>query len=263
MLFAGPWEEWFYTLLLIGARLSAFWAVLPVLRRGVPNLAKAGIVGLFALLLTPVVAPAALPASLGFFVVQVARETFVGLLLGFLVALVFSALYMAGQLIDIPMGFGMVTLFDSQTGDHVPMLGQFQNALAVLLFFSLNGHHALLAAMAQSFTVVPLGQGALAGGVVQSVFQAFASLFVISLRIALPVMAAILVIDIALGIVTRAVPQMNVFVIGFPVKIAVGLFIYLLSLPLIVTIIARLVSPSGNMMVILQDALRQLGVAGL
>lgn len=258
---AWEWQQALYAFLPVLTRLTAFWTVLPVMRRGVPNLAKVGFAALFAIILLPGVSAPPAPTSWAVFGVQLIGEGLVGLALGFMVSLVFSSLYLAGQLIDVPMGFGMVSLFDPHSGDHVPMLAQFQNALAVLLFFTLNGHHTVLAAISKSFAIVPIGHGQISAGVLQVVFGAFVGLFTLSLRIALPIMAAVFLTDVALGIITRAVPQMNVFVIGFPVKIAVGLLVYLFTLPMIVGIIAHLVGPSGDMVTYLQALVLRLGEA--
>jgi len=247
VVFSPEWQQNLYTFLAVLSRVASFWVALPILRRGVPLLAKVGMAGLISLLLLPVTAPLPVPESLIRFAFTIVRESLFGLLLGFLVALVFSTLYLAGQLIDVQMGFGAVTLFDPQTGDHVPMVAQFQNALAVLLFFLTDGHHALFAALGQSFLIVPLSGAVLSDRAIQHVFDLFVSMFVLSLRIALPVMAAVFLTDVALGIITRAVPQMNVFVIGFPVKIAVGLAIYLLALPAIVSLLTSLVGPGGRL----------------
>lgn len=246
MVFSPDWQQSLYTFLAVFTRVASFWVALPILRRGVPLLAKVGVAGLLSFLLLPVTAPLPVPGSLVHFGVTIVRESLVGLLLGFLVTLVISTLYLAGQLIDVQMGFGAVTLFDPQTGDHVPMIAQFQNALAVLLFFLTDGHHALLAALGSSFRLIPLDHAVLTDRAIQHVFDLFVSLFLLSLRIALPVMAAVFLTDVALGIVTRAVPQMNVFVIGFPVKIVVGLAVYLLALPVIVSLLATLVGPGGR-----------------
>lgn len=247
MVLSPEWQQSFYTFLAILSRVASFWIALPVLRRGVPLLAKVGMAVLLSFLLLPVTAPPMLPETLSVFALVIVRESLLGLLLGFLVTLVLSTLYLAGQLIDVQMGFGAVTLFDPQTGDHVPMIAQFQNALAVLLFFLTDGHHALIATLGRSFQLVPLSGAVLGDLAIQHVFDLFVSVFVLSLRIALPVMAAVFLTDVALGIVTRAVPQMNVFVIGFPVKIAVGLVIYLFALPVIVSLLASLVGPGGRL----------------
>lgn len=253
------WEQTFYTFLPIFTRMTSFWAVIPVMRRGVPSYAKIGIIVFFSLVLLPVVPEMPAPDSLVVFAIQTVGEALIGLSLGFMVSLVFSSLYLAGQLIDVPIGFGLANIFDPQTGDNVPMIAQFQNTMTVLLFFILNGHHALLANFAQSFHVLPLGETEFSPHVWSTVLRAFSSLFVLSVRIALPIVAVIFVTDVVLGILTRAVPQMNVFVIGFPAKILVGLLIYTITFPIIVGLIARLVGPDGNLISYLQYMMWQFG----
>lgn len=258
MEWAPPWEPTLYTFLTILTRVASFWVLLPVMRRGVPLWTKVGAAAFISALLVPLVAPAVPESSLQFFL-WVLGEALVGLVLGFMVSLVFSTLYLAGHLIDVSVAFGAESLFDPQTGDHVPMLGQFQNAVAVLLFFLLNGHHALLASVAQSFDVIPVGQAQMNASVVQTVFDAFTALFVLSVRIALPVVAAVFLTDVALGIMNRAVPQMNMFVVGFPVKIGVGLFVYMLAVGAVVAVLGQLVGETGTMAVYVRAMLRALG----
>lgn len=253
------WGPTFYAFLTVLTRVASFWVALPILRRGVPVWSKLGIAIFISLLVLPVIdTPTGTPA-LTQFTLRLLGEAIVGLTIGFMVSLIFSSLYLAGHLIDVQMGFGTVSLFDPQTGDHVPMVAQFQNAMAVLLFFTLNGHHALLAAVAKSFTVIPIGEALMNSGVVQAVFDAFAAMFILSVQIALPVVAAVFLTDVALGIMTRAVPQMNVFVVGFPVKISVGLIVYMLALPVIVSVIASLVGPSGGLLTHVQQLIMALG----
>ena len=135
-----------------------------------------------------------------------------------------------------------MTLFDPQTGDHVPMVAQFQNALAVLLFFLTDGHHALFAALGQSFLIVPLSGAVLSDRAIQHVFDLFVSMFVLSLRIALPVMARFLT-DVARHHHAGGTAN-ECFVIGFPVKIAVGLPSSLAP-PAIVSLLTSLVGSEG------------------
>src|SRR5690554_3397434 len=205
-------------------RVTAMLMALPLFGGpGVPVHLKVGLGALTALLLLPVVDPAPAVAHLGDLLVIIAQEVFVGLSMGFVVALMFFALQVAGHLMDMPIGFGMVNVLDPHFGGQIPILGQFYNALATLIFFTINGHHGLLRALAASYNVIPLGGAAWHGGLVAVIVQAVGGMFALGVRIAAPVIAAAFLTDVALGIVSRAVPQINVFITGYPIKIAVGI----------------------------------------
>src|SRR5690606_4570787 len=152
------------------------------------------------------------------------------------------------------IGFGMVNVIDPQTGMQIPMMAQFKFAVAMLVLFVVNGHHALLLALSQSFSVLPVGFAHMSGAVARVGIDAFGQMFVLALRIALPVVAALFVTDVALGIVARTVPQINVFFVGIPLKIGVGLVILVVVLPVYVAVIGRILGGHGEMM----QALTQL-----
>lgn len=242
-------------------RLSVFWIAAPMLGQHVPALAKIGLSGLLALLVFPFISNGPNPDSLLALGMIVGAESITGLVYGFVVNLVFAAIYLSGQLIDVPMGFGMANIFDPQTGIQIPLMSQFQRILAVLIFFTINGHQALFRGLVESFHLIPVGGVHLSGGAVESLIQIFANLFLLGLRIALPIMGAILLTDVALGIMTRAVPQINVFVIGFPIKIAVGIFLYIFVLPVYVALIGTVVGAGGDMMQMLERLATQIGGA--
>lgn len=215
---------------------------------GVPPHVKAGLAALLALLLFPVVPTATAPVEIVDLVLVVTRELVVGLGMGFIVSLFFFALQVAGQLMDVPIGFGMVNVLDPHFGGQVPILGQFQNMLAVLVFFTINGHHAVLRAFAESYALVPIGGTVWSGPVADVVVRTVATTFSLGVRIGLPVMAAAFLTDVALGIVNRAVPQINVFITGYPIKIFVGLLVVAVALPVYVGLLAAVFGDGGDMM---------------
>lgn len=259
--FFADWEAQFVLWLPVFIRLSTFWITAPMLGQHVPALTKIGISGLLAILVFPFIAPGAQPETLPELGMQVLAESITGLIYGFVVNMVFAAIYLSGQFIDVPMGFGMVNIFDPQTDVQVPLMSQFHRILAVLLFFAINGHQAFFRALVESFALIPIGGVQITGGVVEGVVRIFASLFLLGLRIALPIMGAILLTDVALGIITRAVPQINVFIVGFPVKIAVGLFLYIFVLPVYVALISSIFSAGGEMVQMLRSLALRIGGA--
>lgn len=170
----------------------------------------------------------------------VVKETVFGLLLGVTSLILFHAIQAAGQIIDTQMGFGMVNVLDPQAGMQVPLLGNFFYWLATMLFILSDGHHYLLMALTRSFRVIPPGSLAFPVSLWSDLGGLFTQILAFSLQIALPVAGVLFLTDIALGIVARTVPQMNVFVLGIPVKILVGIGTILITLPLFTTLLRLL-----------------------
>jgi len=216
---------------LILARTAAFFSVLPPFGGGsVPMRVKAGAAGAVTLLLFGSVAgPGAAPEHWLALVLMLARETLLGLLLGTLVRFVFMGAQFAGQTIGVQMGLGAASLFDPNTQATVMVNGRFYYLLAVLLFLGLNLHHPFLEGFGRSFRILPLG----ADGIAPSGFQHWAQLsskvLLLALRLSLPVIGGLLILDTALGFLARLVPQMNIFLLGFPLKIALGFAILALG----------------------------------
>ncbi|OUM97968.1 MAG: flagellar biosynthetic protein FliR [Firmicutes bacterium ZCTH02-B6] len=246
-----PWfqpEELFHFLFIL-MRCGALLLALPLFGGpGVPPHVKIGLGALTALLLGPTVQPVPGVETVGELLVLVAQEIFIGLSMGFVVALTFYALQVAGHLMDVPIGFGMVNVLDPQFGGQIPILGQFSQALATLIFFTINGHHAVLRALAASYQLIPMGRAAWQGTFAAVIVDAVGGTFALGVRIAVPVIAATFLTDVALGIVSRAVPQINVFITGYPVKIFVGMITLLVAMPLYVAVLGAVFGDGGEMM---------------
>lgn len=165
--------------------------------------------------------------SPGIFALAVASEILVGYALGFVVYLAFAAIQLAGQLIDMQMGFGIVNVIDPQSGTQVPLVGNFQYLIALLVFLSIDGHHMIIRALYNSYKLIPVLGARFDGQFVQFIVGLAGSMFVVAVQIAAPIVAAIFLSDIALGFLARTVPQMNVFIVGLPLKIFGGLFMLL------------------------------------
>ena len=196
---------------------------------------------LVALIIAPTVpaVPATYPMSLAGLLI-VAQQFVIGLAMGYVMRIAFSAVEMAGESIGLTMGFGFATFFDPQTRARSSAISQFLSLLTLVLFVVTNTHLLLLAVLAESFTILPISpdpigaQGfrlaALWGGVILAT----------GLQLALPVIALLLLTNIALGILTRAAPQLNLFGIGFPITVGAGFIMLLLSLPFLATPLNRL-----------------------
>lgn len=225
-------------------RFSTFSFLFPLFtQKSVAWQLKIGFSALLAIIVAPV-SPISFE-EMGPWALLIVQEMGVGFLLAFTITLVFGIIYFAGQLVDVPIGFGMVSIFDPQTGTQLPIFSKFYHLLGMLVFLSIDGHLWVFQALMKSYTTIPLGSF-FAHELTFDVIMALSKgIFSIGLQIALPITGTILITDVALGIVTRAVPQINVFVIGFPIKIFVGLSIMVLIIPIYIHIVANLFGYGG------------------
>lgn len=219
--------------LLVLARISGIFIAAPVYgSRNIPSYAKIGLAISLTYLIAPLVSrPPIIPESLYPYSLVVIGEVGIGLIIGFAASLIFSAVQMAGQLLDMQIGFGIINIFDPQLGQQLPLIGNFKYILALIVFLSTNGHHILLTALVSSFKFIPLTGFVLTGSLTNLMVDMVSGIFIIAIKISLPVLVAVFLTDIALGILARTMPQMNIFVVGVPGKIIVGIFVLSLALP--------------------------------
>lgn len=200
--------------------------------RAVPGRVKIGL-GVF---ITLIVAPALPPmpdVGLGswhglFILVQ---QVLIGIAIGFTMRVAFAAVEAAGEIIGLQMGLGFASFFDPQSAGQTLVLARFFNMLAVLVFLALNAHLLLLGALVDSFQSLPISPQPLSAAGFQNLAAFGATVFAIGLQLALPLIAILLMTNLALGILTRAAPQLNIFAIGFPITLGVGLIVLDLTLP--------------------------------
>lgn len=225
-------QAWMVSLLLPLTRILAMVAFAPVLsHQALPNRVRLGL----GLALTLCIMPAlpSMPALdlfswQGFFVLS--QQLLIGAAMGFSVRLVLAALDVAGQIIGMTMGLGFAVFFDPESQGQTSALNQFLYVLVMLVFLTLDGHLIMLSAIADSFHSLPI-QLAPAGLDYRQLAGWGATIFSTGLLIALPPVAALLITNIALGILTRTAPQLNLFGIGFPITLGVGFIMLALTLP--------------------------------
>lgn len=232
LLTLDPDSAW--TLALLFIRASSLAVTAPFLaQRAIPALAKVGLAGTLAFAMLPG-APeggATAPTALGGVIDGVLREVAFGLLLGLAMNLVFLAAHTASRLVGLQMGFSIGGVIDPLTGSDSATLDQFYALLAMLVFFAVEGHHVVILTLAETVQAVPPGTFdplVLSG---DAIARFGAGLLVTAVRIGLPVVAALLLVDVGLGIVARTVPQMQVLLVGLPVKVGVGLIVLAVSVP--------------------------------
>jgi flagellar biosynthetic protein FliR len=200
-----------------------------------PLSAKIGLAMLLTLLVAPALPapPAAEPGS-AYGMLLMAREILLGVGMGLAMRMVFAAIGMAGDIIGLQMGLGFAQFYDPQSSSQVPVIGQFLGLLATLAFLSINGHLLMIATLVDSFrsvapdTILAGATGALA------LTQWGAMIIQGAVQLSLPVVAALLITNSALAVLTRASPQLNLFAIGFPVTLGIGFIALLLGLPFLV-----------------------------
>ncbi|MBZ0265167.1 flagellar biosynthetic protein FliR [bacterium] len=173
------------------------------------------------------------PDLLSFFGI-ILHEIAVGLAIGMIGNFLFYGIQFAGHIIGHTMGFGIINVIDPQSETQIPLMAQLLYFLTLMLFLLANGHHFLLMAIDESFIRIPIGGAVFQSDVVESFARLSADIFVIGIKFGAPVLVAILVTEFALGIVARTVPQMNVWILGFPLKIGIGLLTTAFSLPYMV-----------------------------
>lgn len=225
-------------------RVVALFSVAPVFgAREVPPQVRIALALLFALVIYPLVAAQVAPVPQDLFDLAAAalRETSIGLLMGLVVSLLFQAALVAGDLMDLQMGFGMAAVFNPTLGAQTAMMGQFLYRYTVVVFLLLNGHHLLLSGVVTSFESLPAARLSLDTDVLRLFGDLALTVFSVGLRIAAPAVATLLIVDVALAMVSRAVPQMNVFVVGMPVKIVVGMVVIVAALGLMTSVLQNYV----------------------
>ena len=234
--------EWSANFLLVLARLSAAVATAPLIgAHNVPAQTKIGLAVLLSLMVVPLASQhlAEVPTSIYAFSAAVGSEAMIGLVMGIGISLVFSALEMGASLVSVQMGFGLGAVFDPFTGVQTGAIEQFYKIFVTLIFFSINGHYLVIRGLLHTFEVVPPGAADISLIAGEKIVPFFVALFSAAVQIALPVMGALLLTDLALALVGRTVPQLNILVVGFPVKIGVGLLVLAASIPVMTLFISN------------------------
>lgn len=221
--------------LVLISRIGGLVAALPVLSgRAVPVKVKAALILSLGVLLAPLIRLPVVPYDPVALTAGLVGEMTIGLTIGLAVRMFFSALEIAGEMIGVQMGFGVVQLFDPTTALHTSIIGQYFTLLASLIFLSLNGHMLLVATILSSYEAIPVFGASVPAGIADDVLRLSKHMFIVAMKLAAPVLVFILLINILLAFLGRAVAQINVFVLSFPVTIAGGLAVLGLSTPFIV-----------------------------
>ncbi|MFS0643480.1 flagellar biosynthetic protein FliR [Siminovitchia sp. 179-K 8D1 HS] len=249
----------FSVFLLVFVRVSAFFVTMPLFSyRTLPSAFRIGFAFFLSVLMYTTVYQGTIDMDAEYFML-ILKEAAVGLFIGFIAYMILSAIQAAGSLIDFQMGFAIANVIDPQTGVQTPLVGQYLYMFSLLLLLAVDGHHMLLDGIFYSYRFIPLDQASFGFAdpdLAEYVVKSFAMLFLIAFQMAVPVVAVLFLVDVALGIVARTVPQMNVFVVGFPIKIAVSFIVIFIVIGVIFGVIQQLFETMGYVM---RDVMEKLG----
>lgn len=239
------------------ARILALMLTAPIYGETVlPVRVRIGLAVIMSAALAPALGtpPAVPPLSLAGAVI-LAQQLLIGAALGFTMRIVFVAVQAGGEIAGLQMGLGYATLFDPQSEGQVPVVGQFMNIFAMLAFLAVDGHLYVLRVLADTFRLLPVSADLHAQGLLAVGYWG-GEIFRAGVLLCLPLLGALLIANLALGILTRAAPQLNLFAVGFPLTLATGLVMLALSMPLFAPQLVKLFGQGYEMMEQVAAALR-------
>ena len=223
-------------------RVAALFSAAPIFNyKQAPARFKIAIVVAITLIVMPLLP--AVPVVSVFsaeFVVMVMQQLGVGILIGFIMQLVFAIVVFSGQIIAYGMGLGFASMVDPQNGVQVPIISSFYMMMMILLFLFFNVHLVLIEIVIESFFIIPVGTDGLNGAQLMGIVEWGSNVFGEGLLIAMPIAASMLLLNIGMGVVTRAAPQLNIFAVGFPITVMLGLILVWITLPVTFEQIERL-----------------------
>lgn len=228
----GQLESWLAQYLWPFVRLGACFMAAPVFGAGfVPARVRLLLAAAVTLILAPLVPPPQLAPFSAAGLLVIVHQIIIGVATGFALQLVFDALTLGGQMLANTMGLSFAYNVDPLRGASTPVVGQLYVLLVTLTFLALNGHLLLIEILAQGFATLPVGTSGLDGAALWGIVEWGSHLFAGALRVALPGMAALLVANLAFGVMSRAAPTLNLFAVGFPVTLIAGLVVIYLGVP--------------------------------
>ncbi|KAB2337524.1 flagellar type III secretion system protein FliR [Cytobacillus depressus] len=233
----------FPAFLLIFVRVTSFFLMMPLFSyRSIPTPVKIGL-GFFMAMIMVFTIDTPLMEVDSLYFLLILKEALVGLMIGFIAYLILSAIQIAGGFIDFQMGFAIANVIDPQTGAQSPLMGQYLYTISLFFLLMVNGHHLLLDGVFYSYQFIPLEQAWVPFGsenMAEYVIKVFNSMFIIAFQMAIPVVGSLFLVDIALGIIARTVPQLNVFVVGLPIKIGVSFIVIIAVMSILLMAVSQL-----------------------
>ena len=224
-----------YVFLFVLVRVAAMLSFIPFFdSRNVPILLKTGLSVSVSWLLLPMVhnlPPNLETAPVIAIILGIASEIAIGLIIGLMVQLLFVGIQIAGQMAGYQMSLALANVVDPASSSQIPILSQFLNIFALMIFISLDIHHYFIRALVDGFETIPFWSAHFEGNIMQLVIRTVARSFTIAVQVGAPVIVALLLTSVALGLIARTVPQMQVFIVSMPLNILLGLLFFGFSLP--------------------------------
>lgn len=221
--------------LLVLTRTSGIFLISPFFgSMNIPVQLRAGVAIVMAVVTFPVIVEKTVvtaPESILMFGGSVVQELFVGFLIGFIAYVALAAINMAGKIMDMQVGFSVANVMDPTSGQQAPLIGSFLYNLAIIYFLVVNGHHIIISALFESFNRIPIDGVIWNEALASFIGDITAGVFLVGMKIAMPVTFSILLINVGMGILARTMPQMNIFVVGIPLHLMTGSFMLAMLMP--------------------------------
>lgn len=229
----------FLIFILVFTRLTSFIFYVPLFfPSGVPQRYKVVLSLLLTFVMVPIIGKNAPEINNNlYFIVLICKEISVGLLLGFITTIVFQIVQMAGQFLDFQVSFSMSAVFDPLSNETATILGRFFYMLCMIVFILIDGHHLVIASLAESFNLVGIGALSFKPEIFTYMVHVIIEFFYIGFKMAVPIIFIIIITDFTLGLVARVMPQLNIMMLGIPIKIMLGLLTVSLSVPVLMKMI--------------------------
>ena len=241
---------WVGALLWPFLRISAMLIAAPLFGAGTVSVRiRVGLAFILALVVAPLIPtpPAVEPLSLAGLAIAV-QQVVIGASIGFILQMVFSALTQAGESIALSMGLGFASMVDPQQGVQVPVVSTYFVIMATLMFLALNGHVAIIELTLQSFHTMPIAVDGLARADLWALVSWGSTMFVYGLLVAMPALASMLLVNLSMGVITRAAPQLNIFAVGFPMMIMLGFILLMVTIPVLMPQFTELLANAFELM---------------
>ncbi|UCF86168.1 MAG: flagellar biosynthetic protein FliR [Desulfobacteraceae bacterium] len=226
--------------------------------KNLPVLLKGGLLLSISIVLFPILKLDHIPffTEVIPFCLEVIGEIILGVAIGLSVRLLFAGIQLAGQLAGFQMGLAIVNVMDPQTSAQVPILAQFNNLIAMLVFLAINAHHFFLRAIVESFRIVPPFEFRFSYSLMEQLMMLGSNMFIIAVKIGAPIMATMLITSVALGLIARTVPQMHIFIVAMPLKILIGLLLLSLTVPYFSAFLREVFNGLGKDVILLLQAIK-------
>ncbi|OIK15296.1 flagellar biosynthetic protein FliR [Bacillus sp. MUM 13] len=250
---------YFPAFLLVFVRVSSFFVTMPFFSyRTVPSSHRIGLSFFLSWIMYYSIKAPIIELDSAYFLL-ILKEMLVGLMIGFAAYMILSAVQIAGGFIDFQLGFSIANVIDPQTGTQSPLTGQYLYTIALLFLLGSDGHHLLMDGIFYSYQFIPIDKMFIPFGsenLMLYMVKAFNQTFIIAFQMSIPVVGSLFLVDVGLGIVARTVPQLNIFVVGIPVKIAAGFLVLIAVMGMMMVAVQHLF---GYLLITMRGLMKLMG----